>query len=38
MTEAAPSAFARGLTWIAVVLSVVLLVLGVYWYGWSTRG
>jgi hypothetical protein len=37
MTEAAPSAFARGLTWIAVLLSVVLLVLGVYWYGWSTE-
>ena len=35
MTEAAPSAFARGLSWLAVALSVVLLVLGVYWYGLS---
>lgn len=35
MTEAAPSAFARGLSWLAVALSVVLLVLGIYRYGFS---
>jgi hypothetical protein len=35
MTQAAPSAFARGLTWLAVALSIVLLVLGAYRYGWS---
>ena len=37
MTAAPASAFARGLTWAAVALSVVLLVLGAYWYGWSVE-
>jgi hypothetical protein len=33
MTEATPSALARGMTWFVVALSA--LVLGAYWYGWS---
>jgi hypothetical protein len=35
MSPAPPSAFARGVTWFVVALSGVLLVLGVYWYGFS---
>jgi hypothetical protein len=35
MTAAPPSAFARAMTWFVVALSVLLLVLGAYWYGWS---
>ncbi len=37
MNEASASAFARGLTWFVVALAGVLLVLGVYWYGFSTE-
>ena len=37
MTAEAPSAFARGLTWLVVALTVVLLALGIYRYGWSTE-
>jgi hypothetical protein len=32
---AGPSKFARALTWFAVALSIVLLALGIYWYGLS---
>jgi hypothetical protein len=35
MTVAATSVFARALTWSVVTLSVLLLALGAYWYGWS---
>ncbi|MBR1286085.1 hypothetical protein JQ597_28940 [Bradyrhizobium sp. AUGA SZCCT0177] len=35
MTSAPTSAFARALTWLAVAMSVVLLGLGIAWYGWS---
>jgi hypothetical protein len=35
MTETAPSAFARAMTWLVVVLCALLLVLGVFWYGFS---
>jgi hypothetical protein len=35
MTAAPISALARAMTWLVVALSVVLLVLGIYWYGWS---
>jgi len=34
-TDAPPSALARAMTWLAVALSVLLLVLGTYWYGFS---
>jgi hypothetical protein len=37
MTDAQPSAFARGMTWFAVALSGLLLVLGAYWYGFSAE-
>jgi len=37
MTSAPTTAFARALTWLAVALSVVLLVLGIIWYGWSVE-
>jgi hypothetical protein len=30
-----PSAFARTLTWLALVLSVAMLLLGIAWYGFS---
>ena len=35
MTPEAPSTVARLMTWMAVVASAVLLVLGIVWYGWS---
>jgi hypothetical protein len=35
MTAAPISAFARAMTWLVVALSVTLLVLGIYWHGWS---
>ncbi len=36
MTDARqPSAFARFLTWLALSLSLLMLALGIYWYGWS---
>lgn len=35
MTDGAPSNVQRAMTWLVVVLSVVLLALGLYWYGWS---
>jgi hypothetical protein len=35
MTAAPTSAFARGMTWLVVALSGLLLVSGAYWYGWS---
>ena len=35
MTSAPTSASARALTWLAVAMSVVLLILGITWYGWS---
>ena len=35
MTAAPTSTLARIMTWFAVTLSAVLLVLGIYWYGWS---
>jgi hypothetical protein len=35
MTAETPSAFARALTWLVVALTVVLLALGIAWYGWS---
>ena len=38
MTAETPSAFVRSLTWLVVALTVVLLVLGAAWYGWSMRG
>ncbi|UPK08257.1 hypothetical protein IVB05_28800 [Bradyrhizobium sp. 170] len=28
---------ARAMTWLVVVLTIILLTLGVYWYGWSTE-
>jgi hypothetical protein len=37
MSAAQPSAFARGMTWFAVALSGLLLVLGAYWYGLSAE-
>lgn len=35
MTAAGPSALARAMTWLVVALAAVLLILGIYWYGWS---
>ena len=35
MTPDPASAIARVMTWLAVALSAVLLVLGITWYGWS---
>ena len=36
MTDAGqPSVFARFLTWLALVLSLAMLALGICWYGWS---
>jgi hypothetical protein len=35
MTADMPSTFARAMTWLAVGLCAVLLVLGISWYGWS---
>jgi hypothetical protein len=32
-----PSRFARALTWLALTLCIVLLALGIYWYGWSSE-
>ena len=37
MTAAAPSRFAVILTWIALAISAALLVLGIYWYGFSVE-
>ncbi len=37
MTSARPSRSARILSWVAVVLSAVLLVWGVARYGWSSE-
>jgi cellobiose-specific phosphotransferase system component IIC len=35
MSDDAPSTFARAMTWLVVALTVVLLALSIYWYGWS---
>jgi hypothetical protein len=35
MSDDAPSKFATALTWAAVLISAVLIVLGIYWYGLS---
>ena len=37
MSAGPTSTLARIMTWFAVTLSAVLLVLGIYWYGWSTE-
>jgi hypothetical protein len=34
MTASAPSALGRAMTWLVVVISALLVVLGIYWYGW----
>ena len=34
-TEGQPSSLQRATLWLALVLTVLLLLLGIYWYGWS---
>lgn len=37
MSAETPSTIARLMTWLVVLLTVFLLVLGISWYGWSTE-
>ena len=37
MGRGEPSTLARAMTWLVLALTVVLIVLGVSWYGWSIQ-